>query len=347
MRRLVSSTTVHPGAVARVAAAAVATALLFASAACGSLSENAPGPPGGGERESTKDEKSAGGLDKVRVGAIPIVDVAPLHLGKAKGFFEEQNIDLEVVNTTGGAAAVPGVVSGDFDFAFGNVTSLIIARSQNIPLKAIANGNASTGEVGKDFGGIVVPEDSPINSAKDLAGKTVAINNLQNISDTTTRASIRKDGGDPTGVRFSELPFPEMPAAVANHRVDAAMVVEPFLTIAMDQGAKLVASNFADPAPDLTIACYFTTEEVIAEEADLTTRFTAAIEKSLAYADEHPDEAREILSTYTEIDPAVADKIVLPAWPPDVNADAVQTLADLMYEDGLIKEKFDVGDVLP
>ncbi|MEQ4208220.1 ABC transporter substrate-binding protein [Actinopolymorpha sp. B9G3] len=347
MRRLVSSTTVHAGAVARVAAAAVVTALLFASAACGSLSENAPGPPGGGERESTKDERSAGGLDKVRVGAIPIVDVAPLHLGKAKGFFEEQNIDLEVVNTTGGAAAVPGVVSGDFDFAFGNVTSLIIARSQNIPLKAIANGNASTGEVGKDFGGIVVPEDSPINSAKDLAGKTVAINNLQNISDTTTRASIRKDGGDPTGVRFSELPFPEMPAAVANHRVDAAMVVEPFLTIAMDQGAKLVASNFADPAPDLTIACYFTTEKVIAEESDLTKRFTAAIEKSLAYADEHPDEAREILSTYTEIDPAVADKIVLPAWPPDVNADAVQTLADLMYEDGLIKEKFDVGDVLP
>jgi NitT/TauT family transport system substrate-binding protein len=347
MRRLVS-TTFSAGAVIRVAAATTVTALLLGSAACGSLSENAPGPPGGGsERESTKDEKSAGGLDKVRVGAIPIVDVAPLHLGKAKGFFEEQNIDLEVVNTTGGAAAVPGVVSGDFDFAFGNVTSLIIARSQNIPLKAIANGNASTGEVGKDFGGIVVPKDSPISSAKDLAGKTVAINNLQNISDTTTRASIRKDGGDPTGVRFSELPFPEMPAAVANHRVDAAMVVEPFLTIAMDQGAKLVASNFADPAPDLTIACYFTTEKVIAEEADLTKRFTAAIEKSLAYADENPDEAREILSTYTEIDPTVADKIVLPAWPPEVNADAVQTLADLMHEDGLIKEEFDVADVLP
>ena len=106
---------------------------------------------------------SSGGPDKVKVGAIPIVDVAPLHLGKEKGFFNEQNIDLEVVNTTGGAAAVPGVVSGEFQFAFGNVVVADRRASQDLPLKAVANGNASTGQAGKDFGGVVVPKDSPIS----------------------------------------------------------------------------------------------------------------------------------------------------------------------------------------
>ena len=86
---------------------------------------------------------SAGnGPDKIKVGAIPIVDVAPLHLGIAKGFFRDQGMDVEVVNTTGGAAAIPGVVSGQFTFAFGNVTSLIVAKSQNLPLKAVAAGLA-------------------------------------------------------------------------------------------------------------------------------------------------------------------------------------------------------------
>ena len=44
------------------------------------------------------------------------------------------------MNTTGGAAAVPGVVSGQFDFAFGNVVSLIVAKSQGLELTAVARG---------------------------------------------------------------------------------------------------------------------------------------------------------------------------------------------------------------
>jgi NitT/TauT family transport system substrate-binding protein len=236
----------------RAVAAVLASTLLLATG-CG----------GGGSG-------SAGnGPDKIKVGAIPIVDVAPLHLGIAKGFFSEQGMDVEVVNTTGGAAAVPGVVSGQFTFAFGNVTSLIVAKSQNLPLKAVAEGNSSTGQNGKDFGGVVVPKDSPITSAKELAGKQVAVNNLKNIGDTTVRASVRKAGGDPAGIRFLEMPFPDMPAAVANHRVDAAWIVEPFFTVAKNQGAKVIASNFVDAAPDLTVAVYFTSQKVISEKPDL------------------------------------------------------------------------------
>lgn len=313
-----------------VAASAVA---LFAAAACG----GSAGPTADGD----------GGVQKIKVGAIPIVDVAPLHLGVKKGFFKEQNLEVEVVNTTGGAAAVPGVVSGDFTFAFGNVVSLIAARSQNIPLKAVAEGNSSTGVDGKDFGGVVVPKDSPITSAKDLAGKQVAVNNLKNIGDTTIRASVRKAGGDPVKVRFTEVPFPEMPAAVANKRVDAAWIVEPFFSVAKSQGAKVIASNFVDAAPDLTVAVYFTTEKVLKENADLAKRFTAAIEKSLQYAQEHPDEARAVLSDYTQIKADVAAQMTLPAWPPEVNKESVQQIADLMLEDGLLKEKFDVASVLP
>ena len=316
-----------------VVSAITAAALLASVTACGSDADEA----GGG----------AEGTTKVKVGAIPIVDVAPLHLGISKGFFAEENIEVEVVNTTGGAAAVPGVVSGEFDFAFGNVVSLIVARSQNLPLKAIAEGNSSTGEQGKDFGGIVVPADSPITSAAELAGKTVAVNNLKNIGDTTVRASIRKAGGDPSGVKFVELAFPDMPAAVTGKRVDAAWIVEPFFTVAQDQGAKVIASNFVDTAPNLTIAAYFTTEKTVQQKADLTRRFTAAIEKSLKYAQENPAEARAALLTYTQIDPAVAEKITLPGWSGQINRDSVQTMADLMLTDGLITEKVDIAELLP
>ncbi|MDG4786885.1 ABC transporter substrate-binding protein [Micromonospora sp. WMMD1102] len=317
----------------RLAATAAAIAVLLTAAACGSSDD----PSGAG----------SGGVDRVKVGAIPIVDVAPLHLGIAKGFFREQNIEVEVVNTTGGSIAVTGVVSRQFDFAFGNVVSLITARSQKIPVKAITVGNASTGKPGADFGGVVVPPDSPITNAAGLAGKNIAINNLNNITDTTTRASVRKAGGDPSNIKWTELPFPEMPAAVLAKRVDAAMLVEPFFTIAQNQGARVVAYNFAEAIPDMTVAAYFSTEQTITQRADLTGRFRAAMAKSLKYAQEHPDEARQVLQTYTQIDPAVAAKITLPAWPAEINRASVQTLADLMLGDGLLKEKVDVAELLP
>ena len=317
----------------RCIASTIAAVTLLAATACGS--------------SASPTEKGPGGTDKIKVGAIPIVDVAPLHVGIAKGFFSEQHIDVEVVNTTGGAAAVPGVVSGDFDFAFGNVVSLIVARSKHIPLKAIAAGNSSTGEQGADFGGVVVPNGSPIRTAADLAGKTVAVNNLSNVGDTTVRASIRKAGGDPSTVKFVELAFPDMPAAVNSRRVDAAWIVEPFFTVSKDQGARLVASNFVDAAPNMTVALYFTTEQVTKQKADLTKRFTTAINKSLQYTQEHPDEARKVLPGYAKIDTAVADEITLPAWPTDINRQSVQTMADLMQGDGLVKEKVDIGKLLP
>jgi NitT/TauT family transport system substrate-binding protein len=86
---------------------------------------------------------------------------------------------------------------------------------------------------------------------------------------------------------------------------------------------------------------------VISEKPDLVKRFTAAIEKSLQYATDHPDEARAVLSKYTKIEPGVAEKMTLPAWPQKVNTASVQSIADQMQGDGLIKEKFDVAQVLP
>jgi NitT/TauT family transport system substrate-binding protein len=290
---------------------------------------------------------SSGGADKVTVGVIPIVDVAPIYLGIQQGFFSDRNLDVTMESGQGGAAIVPGVVSGQFQFGFSNVTSLILARSKGLPLKMVAAGNSSTGEDGKDFSAVVVKKDSPIASAADLAGKTVSVNTLNNIGDTTIRQSIKKDGGDPSAVKFVELPFPDMPAALAEGRVDAAWVVEPFLTIAKKQGAREVASNMVDTDRETMVAAYFTSEKLLRSDPDLVKRFTEAMKESLDFAQKNPDQARKILSSYTKIDPTVAEAMVLPKWPSEINGRTVQLMADLAKADGLVKESVDTAQLLP
>lgn len=314
-----------------------AAALLLA--ACGSGGPATPAATGTG---------AAGGkVDQVKVGIIPIVDVAPIYLGRQQGFFAKRNIELTLESGQGGAAIVPGVVSGQFQFGFSNVTSLLLAESKGLPLKVVVNGVASTGVQGKDFGGVVVKADSPVRSAKDLAGKTVAVNTLKNIGDTTVRASVRKDGGNPDTVKFVEMAFPDMPAAVAGGRVDAAWVVEPFLSIARAQGDRVVAWNYVDAAPDLTVATYFTSAKLAQTNPDLVARFVAAMKESLQYADANPDQARQVLTTYTKIDQKTVQSLTLPKWPVDINRASVQTLADLAVKDGLLTSAPDLGKLLP
>jgi NitT/TauT family transport system substrate-binding protein len=307
-------------------------ALGLVAAACGS---------GGGEQTSNETK-----TEKVTVGVIAIVDVAPIYLGKSKGFFKDENIDLNLQVGSGGAASVPGVVSGKFQFAFANIVSLLIAREKGLPLKIVSNGASSTGVQGKDFGAVMVKGDSDIKTAKDLDGKVVGVNNQKNICDTTIRASIRKAGGNPKGMRPLELPFPDQPGALQKGQIDAACLVEPFVTIARSQGARPVASMYVDPAPDLGIAMYFTTEKMLNDNPELVERFTRAMKKSMEYADSHPDEVRQILGTYTQITPEIAEQITLPKFPVEVNKASTEAIAKFAQEDGLLTKPADVNALI-
>ncbi|MEU6841044.1 ABC transporter substrate-binding protein [Streptomyces sp. NPDC046716] len=320
----------------RTFTALAAVVLLAATAACGSDSGGSGSSASGG-----------GGLTKVEVGVIPIVDVAPLYLGRREGFFKKQGLELSMTTAQGGAAIVPGVVSGQFQFGFSNSTSLMIARSTGVPIEVVANGVGSTGKDGADFGAVVVKKGSALKSAKDLAGKKVAVNTLKNINDTTVREAVRKDGGDPSTVNFVELAFDQMPAALAKGQVDAAQVVEPALATVKAQGGTVIASNYVDTAPKLTVAMYFASTRYAQEHPDIVKKFQAATAESLKYASSHPDDVREILTTYTKIPQTTLDKIVLPDWPAAPDRASLDTLAQLGQKDGLFKKNPDLDALLP
>lgn len=203
----------------------------------------------------------------------------------------------------------------------------------------MVNGAASNGKVGSDVTGVAVNKDSSIKSAKDLAGHTVAVNTLQNIGDTTVRESVRKAGGDPSKVRFVEIAFDQMPAALDAGRVDAAWMGEPAQTIAKAQGARIVASPFAETDPKLTVATYFTSTQLIRKNPDLVKRFTEAMAESLQYASGHPDEARQTLTSYTKISGDVLQNLTLPSWPAQVDMASLEKLASLSEKDGLFGDK--------
>lgn len=311
----------------------IAAVTLIAVAAC---------QPGGSS--STTASGSAAGIP-VKVGVPATVDVAPLYIGVAQGFFSRHQIDLELVPLNGATGAIEGLSSIGLQFAFADVGSVIEAGSQNVPVRMVAEGDSSTGDPATDFSAVVVPADSPIRSAKDLVGKTVAVTGLRNVGTVSVRNAVAKDGGNAKGVKFVELAFSDMAAAMASSQVDAAWVVEPYLAAATAKGLRIVSSPFCS-VPHLTVGAYVTTPSYLDEHKDVVDHFRAAVEESLRYASQHTDAVRKILPSYADISPRDAGSIRVPAFPRSVDVASVKEVSSLMSSSGSIPGPVDVATLM-
>jgi NitT/TauT family transport system substrate-binding protein len=290
---------------------------------------------------------SAHAQEKITVGVIPIVDVAPIYLGVKNGYFKEQGLDVAIESGAGGAALIPGVASKSYQFAFSNVVSIMIARDKGLDLKVVTNGVSTSGSRTNDYAGIVVRGDSPVKDAKGLSGQRVSSNTLGNIADTATRAAVEKAGGTPATIKFSEIAFPSALPALENKQVDAVYLVEPFLTGALAKGHRVVSYLYAELDPNMDISSYFTTAEYARSNPEMVKKFQAAMNKSLQFAQQNPNEVRAIVATYTKIPPEVLAKIVLPKWRTDINRDGLKIIGAAAHKYGALSAEPKLDSLLP
>jgi NitT/TauT family transport system substrate-binding protein len=314
---------------------ALGIAAALAMAGCGDDEEESGG--GGGE---------AAEATTLRVGVIPIADVAPLYLGVEQGFFEQENLTIEPQLAEGGAAITPAVLSGDFQIGFSNTVSLLIAASKDLPVTIISQGVLGGKTEDEAWADLLVLKNGPIKEPKDLEGKTIAVNTLKNVCEVTIRASLADMGVDDSTLKFTEVPFPDMNAALEAGRVDGACVVEPFVSQGTAGKARGIDPFYVNTAPDLTVATYFTSKQYAEENPEVVERFVTAMEKSLDYAQSNPDAVREILGEYTQIPPEVAQNIKLPQWRPELTVDTIERLSELSLQYGLIESQPDLNELI-
>jgi NitT/TauT family transport system substrate-binding protein len=330
------------GTVHRVVALAGALALLVVAAACGDDDDGA---------ETTGDAPGAGDdgggeLTHIEIGVVPVVDVAPLYLGIEEGFFEEEGLDVEPVVAQGGAAIIPSVVRGDQPIGFSNIVSLLIAETEDLPIQVISQGVQATDDPENDTAAVAVAGDSDIREVADLEGRTIAVNTLRNISPLTITAALDAEGVDPSTLEFVEVPLPDMVGQLDAGDVDAAGLVEPFVTIGENAGDRMLVYDRVATEPEMTVANYFTSSQYLESDPEVVEGFVRAMNRSLEYATDNPEEARQAIGQYTEIEPDVLEQVVLPLWQEDLNRDSIEHTAELMVEQGITEDRADVDALI-
>jgi NitT/TauT family transport system substrate-binding protein len=315
----------------RYAVAALLLTLLVV-AGCGDDDDGGGGEGGGQERLSVQD--TAG------------VPSAFLEYGVQQGFFEERGLDVQVTPSQGGATVVPAVVSGDSDIAGSNLVSVLLAQGKGIPVKIIAPGTFVRNRPSQDFSAIVVAEDSDIRSPQDLEGKTMAVNTLKNVAELAGKASLSGQGVEVSKIELTEVDFPDMNAALTEGRVDAAFQIEPFVSLGLAEGLRIVDRPYVGTKPGLQIGCYFTSEQFLSENEDVVERFREGVADTAAAIAEDPAAFREFLPEASEIPPPAAQKAILPEWKAENDQASLDLTAELMARYGVVDEKPDTSDAV-
>jgi NitT/TauT family transport system substrate-binding protein len=305
--------------------------LVLALAACG---DDEGGDGGEGE---------AGGQARVRVQDTAGVPSAFLAYGVDRGFFEAHELDVEVTPSQGGATVVPAVVSGDTDIAGSNIVSVLLAQAKDVPVKIVAPGTFVSAKQTEDFSAILVAGDSDIRSPEDLEGKTLAVNTLENVAELTAKASLGKQGVDVEEIELAEVDFPDMNGALAQRRVDAAFQIEPFVSLGLKEGYRVIDRPYVGTKPGLQIGCYFTSEQYLSENEDVVDRFRQGVADTAAAISEDPADFRKFLPEASEIPPPAAQKATLPAWKADNDQASLDLTAELMERFGVVDEKPDTS----
>lgn len=202
--------------------AAVSPLLMIGLGACGST------PQAGGSQSATT----------LNVGQLGTSEVTKALL-EAAG--ENQTpYTLKYSLYAAGPGLMEAIPSGAVDFGFMADTPPIFAQVAKISVKIVAvQHQLKDGESQVE---VVVPQDSPIRSVADLAGKRVSLTEATIMQYTLARV-LEKSGAKYGDITPVNLPPSDVPAAFQGGQIDAAAILDPQRAQLKAQGYRTVATG--------------------------------------------------------------------------------------------------------
>ena len=280
----------------------------------------------------------------LRYGGMQVGGFLGLFLANEQGWFEQEGLALDMTIMSGGAEVLPAMIGGSLDMGITNSFTHVTGRDQGFDVKAVAGG--STERVGSPTHAIMVRADSPIQSARDLEGRTMATNTFNNIDHVMQMTWLQNNGVDPRRVNIVEVPFPQHAAALSQGRVDAIGPAEPFTTIAASQGARVLGYHYTDTNPRTLLAYYAGLGDWLNRNGDTARRFARAIHRANAFLNENPDDRRAAAVRLLNLSPDLAPSVNWDEFETRVDPALIQWWIDAGRRVGLVNNPLTADDFL-
>ena len=203
------------------------------------------------------------------------------------------------------------------DIGKASLVSLMNAHVHGVPIVLVAAGAMYNAK--SPYAELVMPADATFKTGKDLTGKTIAVPAIGDFNTLVTSMWVDQNGGDSKTLKFVEIPNTAQAPAVAEHRVDAAVLQQPDLALALETGkVKVLGLAYSAIGANFMFAGWFSMNDWAAKNPALVKTFARVAAEAAVYTNAHHAETASLL--------ADASKMPLPTIEKMSRVDTATTL---------------------
>jgi putative hydroxymethylpyrimidine transport system substrate-binding protein len=263
----------------------LAAALLLVLSGCGVNSNNAESGSG-----SHKLQKVTLMLDW-----YPNAVHSFLYTAQEKGYFKQQGLDVNIEMPADTNDPLKLVAANQVDMALSYQPEVVIARSENIPVQSFG------AIVRHPLNYLMVPENGPIHSPKDLEGKTVGYPSIP-LDEAIVHSMVQSAGGNPDKVKMVDVGFNLIPT-MATKKADALIggyINHEKLLLDKEGHPMRTFSPTKNGVPDYYELVLVASEKSLKEKPKVYKKFMKAIAEGQSYVQKHPKEGLSILLNHED-----------------------------------------------
>lgn len=295
----------------------------------------------------TKDNTSEVSLTKIRLNEVTrSVFYAPQYVAIAKGFMEEEGLEIEITTGQGADKVMTAVLAGQSDIGFAGPEASIYVYNEGKEDYCQVFAQLTQ----KDGSFLVAREGTDNFSWQDLKGKTVIPGRKGGVPYMTFEYVLKKNGINPQTdlVLDDSIKFDLMAGAFSGGTADYVTLFEPTATMTAQAGKGYVVASVGEASGEIPYTAYFASKSYIEKNSETIQKFTNAIYKAQKWVEEHsmkevaeaikdffPDTDVDLLATvlqsYKDID----------AWKtvPTMKQESFDLLQTVMEEAGELKQR--------
>lgn len=269
---------------------------------------------------------------------------APQYLAINLGFFKDEGIDIELINSAGADKVMTAVLSNDVQIGFAGPEASIYIYNEGS--KDFAQVFA---QVTKRDGSFLISRKSGDFKWEDLKGKHILPGRKGGVPYMTLQYVLNKHGlNTETDLNFdNSISFDAMASAFVSGTGDYVTVFEPIATSFEIENKGHIVASVGEAADEIPYTAYFAKKSYIESNPEIIQKFVNAIYRGQTWVDTHSAEeiAKELLVSFPDTNLEVLTKVVeryksIDAWntTPIMTKESFERLQEVMTNAGELEK---------
>jgi NitT/TauT family transport system substrate-binding protein len=211
---------------------------------------------------------------------------APFFLGKERGYFEQEGIDLDIQEGRGSGVTIQAVAAGTANFGYADVPTMIKAASKGAPVIAVGVALQTSPMSVMGFA------DKNIRKPEDIKGRTVAVtpgDSMSQIWPLFLKKTNVSDADFKTVAGDAQTKL----NAVINNQADLLLgyVMDQAIKLQDATGKQVYPIRFADYGVNMVSSGIVVQKDFLKNKPDVVKRFLRATTRSMEEAAKNPEAA--------------------------------------------------------